>query len=105
MRAWALGTEGDDWVSMAVVSDGSYGIEKGLFYSFPVRVAVGGEASIVNDLKIDVFAGLPVTNTFTCLLATAFNALPCSAKITALLSSKSFLFIPVLRGFAPTKKA
>ncbi|SHE23510.1 malate dehydrogenase [methanotrophic endosymbiont of Bathymodiolus puteoserpentis (Logatchev)] len=56
MRAWALGTKGDDWVSMAVASDGSYGIEKGLFYSFPVRVAVDGEASIVNDLKIEEFS-------------------------------------------------
>ena len=56
MRAWALGTEDNDWVSMAVFSDGSYGIEKGLFYSFPVRVSADGEASIVNDLKIEEFS-------------------------------------------------
>jgi len=56
MRAWVLGTEGADWVSMAVVSDGSYGIEKGLFYSFPVRVSTEGEATIVNDLEIDEFS-------------------------------------------------
>jgi len=56
MRAWVLGTEGTDWVSMAVVSDGSYGIEKGLFYSFPVRVSAKGEVTIVNDLEIDEFS-------------------------------------------------
>ena len=37
MRSWALGTEGDDWVSMGVYSDGSYGIAEGLIYSFPCR--------------------------------------------------------------------
>jgi len=56
MRAWALGTEDNDWVSMAVFSDGSYGIEKGLFYSFPVRVSADGEGTIVNDLKIEEFS-------------------------------------------------
>lgn len=56
MRAWALGTENNDWVSMAVVSDGSYGIEKGLFYSFPVRVSAEGKVAIVNDLQIDEFS-------------------------------------------------
>ena len=33
VRSWALGTEGDDWVSMGVYSDGSYGIAEGLIYS------------------------------------------------------------------------
>jgi malate dehydrogenase len=56
MRAWAFGTEDNDWVSMAVFSDGSYGIEKGLFYSFPVRVSADGEGTIVNDLKIEEFS-------------------------------------------------
>lgn len=55
MRAWALGTS-DDWMSMGVVSDGSYGIEKGLVYSFPVTVSNEGEVSIVPDLKIDAFS-------------------------------------------------
>src|SRR6056300_1059028 len=41
MRSWALGTEGDDWVSMGVYSDGSYGIAEGLIYSFPCRCANG----------------------------------------------------------------
>ncbi|MDG2079196.1 MAG: malate dehydrogenase, partial [Pseudomonadales bacterium] len=36
MRTWALGSAQGDWVSMGVYSDGSYGIEEGLIYSFPV---------------------------------------------------------------------
>ena len=36
MRDWALGTPDGDWVSMGIPSDGSYGIEEGLMYSFPV---------------------------------------------------------------------
>jgi len=59
MRSWTIGTEESDWsdwVSMAVVSDGSYGIEKGLFYSFPVRVSEEGKVSIVQDLEISDFS-------------------------------------------------
>jgi len=41
MRNWALGTEGDDWVSMGIYSDGSYGITEGLIYSFPCRCSNG----------------------------------------------------------------
>ena len=41
MRSWALGTPDDDWVSMGVISDGSYGIEPGLIYSFPCRCQGG----------------------------------------------------------------
>jgi len=37
MNTWALGTPEDDWVSMGVAADGSYGIEPGVFYSYPVR--------------------------------------------------------------------
>ena len=55
MRDWALGTEEGDWVSMGVVSDGSYGIAKGLIYSFPVTV-VDGKASIVKNLVINDFS-------------------------------------------------
>ncbi len=36
VRDWALGTPGDDWVSMGVASDGSYGISEGVVYSHPV---------------------------------------------------------------------
>ena len=41
VRDWALGTPGDDWVSMAVPADGSYGIKEGVIYSFPCRCAKG----------------------------------------------------------------
>ena len=55
MRDWVLGTEEGDWVSMGVISDGSYGIAKGLIYSFPVTV-VDGKASIVKGLAINDFS-------------------------------------------------
>lgn len=50
MRDWALGTSGKV-VSMGIHSDGSYGVEKGLIYSFPV-VCEGGEYNIVQGLEI-----------------------------------------------------
>ena len=55
MRDWTLGTTGDDWVSMAIPSDGSYGITEGLIYSFPVR-CVDGRYEIVQGLDIDDFS-------------------------------------------------
>ena len=55
MRSWALGTPDDNWESMAVFSDGSYGIEKGLVYSYPVTVK-NGEISIVQGLEISKFS-------------------------------------------------
>ncbi|NEW40529.1 malate dehydrogenase [Nocardia cyriacigeorgica] len=51
---WVLGTSGD-WVSMAVPSDGSYGVPEGLISSFPVTCAHGGYA-IVPGLEIDEFS-------------------------------------------------
>ena len=54
MRDWALGTPADDWVSMAVPSDGSYGIPEGLMFSFPCTCK-GGDYSIVQGLEIDDF--------------------------------------------------
>jgi len=55
IRNWALGTADGDWVSMAVPSDGSYGIEPGVIYSFPC-VCEGGDYRIVQDLEIDAFS-------------------------------------------------
>ena len=52
VRNWILGTPEGDWVSMAVVSDGSYGIPEGLVYSFPVTCAKG-EWSIVQGLDLN----------------------------------------------------
>ncbi len=55
MRDWALGTKTDDWVSMAIPSDGSYGISEGIIYSFPVTCQ-NGVYSIVQNLEIDEFS-------------------------------------------------
>lgn len=55
MRTWVTGTGADDWASMGVYSDGSYGIEEGLIYSFPC-VCKDGDWSIVQDLKINSFS-------------------------------------------------
>ncbi len=55
MRDWVLGTPDGDWVSMAIPSDGSYGVPEGLIYSFPVTCS-GGEYSIVQDLPVDDFS-------------------------------------------------
>jgi len=55
MHDWALGTDGDGWVSMAISADGSYGIEPGIVYSYPVRCRDGGY-EIVQDLSINEFS-------------------------------------------------
>ncbi|KAJ5077226.1 malate dehydrogenase [Anaeramoeba ignava] len=57
MHDWVQGTSKDKktWVSMSVLSDGSYGITKGIFYSFPVTCE-DGKYSIVKGLEIDEFS-------------------------------------------------
>ena len=55
MRSWALGTEENDWVSMGVCADGSYGIQEGLIYSFPCHCA-NGDWSIVQGVEITAFS-------------------------------------------------
>lgn len=55
MRDWVLGTAPNDWVSMSVYSDGSYGIDKGLIYSFPC-VCKNGDWEIVQGLEISDFS-------------------------------------------------
>jgi malate dehydrogenase len=62
MRDWALGTEGV--VSMGVYSDGSYGIDQGLIYSFPCRCE-GGDWQIVQGLEINEFSRSKMTATET----------------------------------------
>jgi malate dehydrogenase len=54
-RDWLLGSPEGDWVSMAVVSDGSYGVPEGLISSFPVTTK-DGNWSIVQGLEIDDFS-------------------------------------------------
>jgi malate dehydrogenase len=55
VRDWALGTPSGDWVSMAVPSDGSYGVPDGLICGFPCT-ANSGTWSIVPDLDLDPFS-------------------------------------------------
>jgi malate dehydrogenase len=64
MHSWALGTGDDSWVSMGVLSDGSYGIEEGLIYSFPCRCS-GGDWEIVQDVEIAEFSREKMTATET----------------------------------------
>ncbi|GFO50567.1 malate dehydrogenase [Plakobranchus ocellatus] len=54
-RDWLLGTKPGDWTSMIVISDGSYGIEKGLPYSFPIQVTKPGEWEIVQGLDLNYY--------------------------------------------------
>src|SRR5581483_9928338 len=54
-RDWLFGTPEGDWISMAVVSDGSYDVPEGLVSSFPVTTS-GGDWSIVSGLEIDEFS-------------------------------------------------
>lgn len=55
MRDWALGTADGDWVTMAIPSDGSYGIAPGIIYGYPVTCA-NGQYSIVQGLAVDDFS-------------------------------------------------
>jgi malate dehydrogenase len=54
-RDWLLGSPKDNWVSMAVISDGSYGVPEGLISSFPVTTK-DGNWSIVEGLDINEFS-------------------------------------------------
>lgn len=55
MHDWALGTSRNDWVSMAVYSDGSYGVPEGLISSFPC-VCKDGNWEIVQGLNVNAFS-------------------------------------------------
>jgi malate dehydrogenase len=55
MHNWALGTPAGEWTSMAIPSDGSYGIEPGIIYSYPVTCQ-NGEYKIVQGLEISNFS-------------------------------------------------
>ena len=55
MRDWVSGSPKGDWLSMAVASDGSYGVPEGLMYSFPVTIS-DGRYEIVQGLAIDDFS-------------------------------------------------
>jgi malate dehydrogenase len=55
MRTWALGTAEDDWASMGIPSDGSYGIQPGVIYGYPVTCK-NGKYEIVQGLEIGEFS-------------------------------------------------
>jgi malate dehydrogenase len=52
---WVLGTPADDWVSMAIPSDGSYGVDEGIISSFPVTCS-DGSYEVVTGLELDDFS-------------------------------------------------
>ncbi|MEA2212888.1 MAG: malate dehydrogenase, partial [Solirubrobacteraceae bacterium] len=52
---WVLGTPEGDWVSMAIPSDGSYGVQEGIFSGYPITCS-GGEYRIVQGLELDDFS-------------------------------------------------
>jgi malate dehydrogenase len=55
MRTWAHGTADGDWTSMAIPSDGSYGIKPGVIYGYPVTVK-NGKFTIVQGLDVSAFS-------------------------------------------------
>jgi malate dehydrogenase len=55
VRTWTQGTPADDWVSMGIPSDGSYGVPEGIISSFPVTTK-SGAVTIVPGLDIDAFS-------------------------------------------------
>jgi len=73
VRDWFLGTSPGTWVSMGVMSDGSYDIPEGIIYSFPCTCE-NGEYKIVQDLKIDSFSRNLMTATADELIEEAKEA-------------------------------
>ena len=67
IRDWALGTPAGDWTSMAVPSDGSYGIPEGVIYGYPVTCN-GGKYEIVQGLAVNDFSRARMTATHKELL-------------------------------------
>ena len=59
---WVLGTPSDDWVSMAIPSDGSYGVAEGVISSFPVTCS-GGSYKVVTGLELDDFSKSRIATT------------------------------------------
>ena len=74
VRDWWVGTPTGQYVSMGVMSDGSYGIPAGIVYSFPVTCAKG-QWKIVQGLSIDAFAREKMTLTANELLEEKNEAL------------------------------
>jgi malate dehydrogenase len=62
MHDWVLGTPDEDWVSMAIPSDGSYGVGEGLISGAPCECS-GGEWKLVEGLEINDFSRERIDNT------------------------------------------
>jgi malate dehydrogenase len=84
-RDWLLGTSAGDWVSMAVVSDGSYGVPEGLVSSFPVTTK-DGNWSIVEGLTIDEFSRSRI-DASTAELADELATLAAEGRVVTLIGS------------------
>jgi len=56
MKSWWFGTAADDFTSMGIISDGSYGIPEGLVYSFPLNIDANQKYTIVQELNISNFS-------------------------------------------------
>jgi malate dehydrogenase len=67
VRDWFAGSPANDWLSMGIPSDGSYGIPEGVIYSYPVTCK-GGKYEIVQGLAIDDFSRARMTATHQELL-------------------------------------
>jgi malate dehydrogenase len=67
IRNWVCGTNHDDWVSMGILSDGSYGIPEGVVYGFPVTCK-DGAYKIVQGLEISEFSRKNMMATYDELL-------------------------------------
>jgi malate dehydrogenase len=67
VRDWLAGTPSDDWVSMAVPSDGSYGVAEGVLSGFPVTCK-DGQYQVVEGLEIDTFSRERIDRSVTELL-------------------------------------
>jgi malate dehydrogenase len=55
VRDWVMGTSDGDWVSMGIPSDGSYGVEEGVIFGYPVTCS-GGSYEIVQGLDLNDFS-------------------------------------------------
>ncbi len=67
VRDWVHGTASDDWVSMGIPSDGSYGIPEGILFGYPVKCS-GGKYAIVQGLQHNDFAKAKIAGTHKELL-------------------------------------
>jgi malate dehydrogenase len=79
VRDWMLGTAPGTFVSMGVISDGSYGAPPGLCYSLPVTCTRGGKWSVVQGLEIDALSRAKLDATAAELVEEKELALACLA--------------------------